>query len=335
MNTPDWSQYPAVVVWEMTRACRLVCRHCRAESRSQSDALELAGAEVAMVLDQVAEARPQLLILTGGDPSRRGDLMEVIAGARGRGLRVALSPSATPDFLRLDFDELVGMGICRVSLSLDGATPADHNGFRGVARAWSWTMKAAARLQQAGLGLQINSTVTASTIRQFDHLAEVVESLNPAGWTLFLVVPTGRAQRAELPAAEEVEELFEKLVKMSRRVKFEIRTTEGPHYRRLLMQRGEIPSRATNDGKGFVFISHRGDVCPSGFLPISGGNVRERPLLSIYREAELFQRLRDSALLEGRCGRCPYNQVCGGSRARAYATTGNYLAEDPLCCFQP
>ena len=287
------------------------------------------------MLDQVAEARPQLLILTGGDPSRRDDLFEVMDGARARGLRVAFSPSATPDLLKLDFGVLRDLGVCRVSLSLDGATPVAHNTFRGVKRAWSWTMEAAAKLRWAGVGLQINSTVTASTIAQFDHLAAVVESLSPAGWTLFLVVPTGRAGMNELPSAEDVERLFEKLLEMSRRVGFEIRTTEGPHYRRLLAQRGVTPTRCTNDGKGFVFVSHTGEVCPSGFLPVSGGNVRSRPLLTIYRDAPLFRRLREPALLEGRCGRCPFNSICGGSRARAFSTTGNYLAEDPLCNFEP
>ncbi|MCX7869338.1 MAG: radical SAM protein, partial [Terrimicrobiaceae bacterium] len=324
MNTPDWSLHPAVIVWEMTRACRLACRHCRAESRSARDPRELVGAEMEALLDQVEEARPQLLILTGGDPSRREDLLEAVAGARARGLRVAFSPSATPDLLDLDFGKLRELGVCRVSLSLDGATAAAHNSFRGVARAWAWTMEAAAKLRRAGLGLQINSTVTASTIAQFDDLAAVVESLAPAGWTLFLVVPTGRAGMNELPAAEDVERLFEKLVEMSRRVSFEIRTTEGPHYRRLLAQRGEAPPPAVNDGKGFVFVSHVGEVCPSGFLPVSGGNVRTRPLLEIYREAPLFQRLREPSLLQGRCGRCPFKAVCGGSRARAFATTGNY-----------
>lgn len=331
----DWSRHPAVVVWEMTRACRLACRHCRAVSRPWRDAGELAGSEVDRLLDQIAEAEPFLVILTGGDPSRREDLWDVMEGARARGLRVAFSPSATPDLLALDLDRLRELGICRVSLSLDGATPESHNRFRGVARAWSWTMEAAARLRRAGVGLQINSTVTASTIGEFDHLAAVVESLDPQGWTLFLVVPTGRAQMEELPRAEDVERLFEKLLELSRRVRFEIRTTEGPHYRRLLAQQGEDVARATNDGKGFVFISHTGEVCPSGFLPLAGGNVRERPLLEIYRDSELFRRLRNPSLLEGRCGRCPFAALCGGSRARAYALTGNYLAEDPLCPYEP
>jgi radical SAM protein with 4Fe4S-binding SPASM domain len=333
-----FSDYPAVVVWEMTRACRLACKHCRAVATTQAHPDQLVTMEGHRLIDQVAQTKPKLLILTGGDPSRRPDLLELISHASNRGLRVALSPGATPDLLALDFRELREAGVMRLSLSLDGATEADHNAFRGVTRAWRWTMQAVEKLREAGLPFQINSTITAENIGSFDALANVVESLNPAGWTIFLVVPTGRAGVSMLPSAVEIENLFVKLVEISRRVSFEIRTTEGQHFRRVLVQSGAPASQIpppVNDGKGFVFISHTGEICPSGFLPLVAGNVREDHLLATYRHSPIFTRLRDSGNLKGKCGRCRFNSLCGGSRARAFGLTGDPFSEEPLCSYQP
>jgi radical SAM protein with 4Fe4S-binding SPASM domain len=333
-----YADFPAVIVWEMTRACRLACRHCRAVATSEAHPSQLATSEGYRLIDQVAQARPQLLILTGGDPSRRPDLMEMIGYASAKGLRVALSPSATPDFLMLDFRELREAGVRRVSLSLDGATEEAHNAFRGVKRAWRWTMDAAHKLREAGLAFQINSTITSANLSSFDELASVVEGMEPAGWTIFLVVPTGRAGKDLLPDPAEVEVLFGKLVEMSRRVRFEIRTTEGQHYRRVLLQSGALPSEIpapVNDGKGFLFLSHIGEICPSGFLPLVAGNVRTHNVLATYRHSPVFTRLRNPQNLKGKCGRCAYQALCGGSRARAFGLTGDPFAEDPLCAYQP
>jgi AdoMet-dependent heme synthase len=337
MHGADFSDRPMVVVWEMTRACRLACRHCRAEARPDCDPDEICGAEVPVLLDRIAEAGPRLLILTGGDPSRRGDILGVIGAARDRGLRVAFSPSATPDLLALDFGALKEAGVWRASLSLDAATREEHDRFRGVKRAWDWTMRAMAAFGEAGIPVQINTTVTAHNIGSFRDMAETVRGLNPAGWTIFLVVPTGRAAADELPGAPEVEAFFEWLCEYSRTVPFEIRTTEGQHFRRVLLQkdaRGEAPA-ATNGAKGFVFVSHTGDICPSGFLPLVAGNVRRDNLLETYRHAPVFEKLRDPSLLKGKCGRCGFNRICGGSRARAYGLTGDVFAEEPLCAYQP
>jgi AdoMet-dependent heme synthase len=335
MSVDAFNERPMVVVWEMTRACRLACRHCRAEARPARDPRELSTEEGRGLIADIAEAAPRLLILTGGDPSRRDDLLGMVEEATARGLRVAFSPSATPDLLALDFGELKRAGVWRVSLSLDGATRSAHNAFRGVSRAWDWTMQAVERLHAEGIPFQINSSITASNIGSFDAMAHMVESLHPAGWTIFLVVPTGRAGMADLPGAADVEVMFEKLLEMSKRVDFEIRTTEGQHYRRLLAQRGAAQAAPTNGAKGFIFVSHIGDICPSGFLPVVGGNVRRDNLLASYREAPEFVALRNPANLRGKCGRCPFNRLCGGSRARAYASTGDLFAEDPLCSFQP
>lgn len=336
----DYSDAPAIVVWEMTRACRLACVHCRASAQPQRDPGELTTAEGKKLLDDIAAGEPMLLILTGGDPARREDALELISHAAGRGMRVAFSPSATPDFLKMDFRELKNAGVCRVSLSIDGATEDEHNAFRGVKRAWEWTMEAIRRLKEAGLGFQINSTITAGNIARFSDMVRLVEGLQPAGWTVFLAVPTGRGERVGLPDAEDVERLLEELVALSRRVDFEIRTTEGMHFRRVIAQgkAGEFrgrPPAPINDGRGFVFVSHKGDICPSGFLPLAVGNVRQDDFLSTYRDSPLFKKLRDPKNLGGKCGRCEFNRLCGGSRARAFGLTGDPFAEDPLCSYQP
>lgn len=342
MTFRNFDDRPVVVVWEMTRACRLACGHCRAEARTARDPAELTTEEGRRLIEQVAALSPWCLILSGGDPSRREDLVELIEYAAERGVRVALSPGATPDFLKIPPSVLRGAGVQRLSFSLDGATEASHNGFRGVARAWEWTMRGISRVREAGLAFQINSTITAETLGEFEELAGVVEQLSPAAWTLFLLVPTGRGRKQNLPPAVAVEKLFERLCELSRRVPFAISTTEGQHFRRVLLQdAAKAPERtaprvsSVNDARGFVFVSHRGEVCPSGFLPLVAGNVRRSPLIEIYREASLFRKLRDANELKGKCGRCEYRAVCGGSRARAFALTGDPFAEEPLCPYQP
>jgi radical SAM protein with 4Fe4S-binding SPASM domain len=342
MNLRNYDDRPVVVVWEMTRACRLACVHCRAEARTRRDPAELTTEEGHRLIEQVAALSPWCFILSGGDPSRREDLIGLIEYAAERGVRVALSPGATPDFLKISPADLRGAGVGRLSFSLDGATEASHNRFRGVSRAWEWTMRGISGAKEAGLPFQINSTVTAETLEEFEELAAVVERLGPVAWTIFLLVPTGRGHDQCLPSAAAVERLFERLCELSRRVPFAISTTEGQHFRRVLLQNaarfpGAPAPRVSgvNDARGFVFVSHRGEVCPSGFLPLVAGNVRRDPLIEIYREASLFRKLRNADELKGKCGRCEYRTVCGGSRARAFALTGDPFAEEPLCSYQP
>jgi radical SAM protein len=345
---------PFIVIWEVTRACALACRHCRAEAQPLHHPLELDHAESCALIDQVARAQPTLFVFTGGDPVRRPDLKELIRHAAGRGLRVGLTPSATPDLLRQDFGELKAAGVARLALSLDGATRASHDAFRGVPGTWDWTMEAIQHGRAAGIPLQINTTFTRQNLAEFDQFVALLEEIKPVLWSVFQLVPTGRARRADLLTAGEMEQLFLRLHELSRRASYDIKTTEGQHYRRVVLQQEKagqasrlsradrtsalISRRAPlgiNDGKGFVFISHTGEIYPSGFLPRSAGNIRRRELIDVYRNSPLFLSLRDTSLLKGKCGRCEFKNICGGSRARAYAFTGDYLAEEPLCVYQP
>lgn len=350
--TQDFAQAPMVIFWEITRACALACRHCRAQAQPKRHPLELTTQEGFRLLDQMAEFgnRP-IVIITGGDALMRRDVFDFISYGLSKGLIVSLSPSATalvrPETLRW----LKEAGLSRISFSVDGARPETHDAFRGVDGSFQRTQECIADALDAGLSLQVNTTVTRYSLPELTALTEIVQGSGAVLWDLFFLVPTGRALRDDMVSPQEHEQVFNWLYDLSQTVPFAVRTTLGQPYRRVMMQRqqaagkqvnsGSAPSTeghtmpSTNDGKGVCFISHIGQVQPSGFLPISAGNVRSGNLVDIYRQAPVFQELRDPNLLKGKCGVCPFNEVCGGCRARAYAMTGDYLQSDPSCAFQP
>lgn len=339
----DFNDRPFVIIWEITRACALACRHCRAEAEARAHPLQLSTEEGLHLIDQVKRANPALFIMTGGDPVMRRDLPQLARYATEQGLHVSLSPSATPRLVNSDFHELKREGIQRISLSLDGATREEHDAFRGVKGTWDWTMRAVQKAREADLPFQINTTITAGNITRMDAFKTLLLDLKPALWSVFLIVPTGRAHAEDMPAPEALEDFLTELYHFSLDAPFDVKTTEGPFYRRIQMQHGtpnqnrygrKVPL-GINDGKGFVFISHTGEINPSGFLPFHTGNVRRDELIDVYRHHPTFRHLRDADALRGKCGRCEFNTLCGGSRARAFALTGNPLNEDPLCAYVP
>ena len=345
---PDYDQVPVVIFWEVTRACAMVCRHCRAEAQPKRHPLELTTREGFALLDQMADFgnRP-IVVITGGDALMRRDVFDFVGYGLERGLIVSLAPSATalvrPETLR----RLKEAGLSRISFSLDGARPETHDSFRGVKGSFQRTHECIADAVQAGLSLQVNTAITRHSVPELDALAGLVEVSGAVLWDIFTLVPTGRALREDMISAQEHERVYHWIYDLSQRAPFAVRATLGQPYRRVIIQRQEAaggkgigPARgyqgaATNEGKGVCFVSHTGEVQPSGFLPLSAGNVRTRPLADIYRTAPLFRRLRDPGLLKGKCGICPFKVVCGGCRARAYAVTGDYLEEEPSCVFQP
>jgi radical SAM protein len=344
----DFDARPLLVIWEMTQACDLKCTHCRANSRSQRHPLELSTAEAFHLVDQVAAMKVPLFVLTGGDPLKRPDLLPVIQYARRRGVRTSLTPGTTPLLTREMIFQVKHVGVLRLALSLDGSTAALHDGFRGVAGSYQHTLDAVTWCHEAHLSVQINTVMSRQNLTDIDKMIELLSSLRVVLWSVFFLVPTGRAQVKDLLSPEEHEQVFAKLYGASKQLSFPITTTEGQHYRRFLLQQklkqptakfqsdliAQAP-RGVNDGKGFMFVSHTGDVYPGGFLPLSAGNILWEPLRTIYQESPLFRSLRDSTQLKGKCGHCPYNEVCGGSRARAYALTGDPLAEEPCCAYVP
>jgi radical SAM protein with 4Fe4S-binding SPASM domain len=258
-----------------------------------------------------------------------------------------MTPSATPLLNRESLIHLKQAGLRRLALSLDGPNPALHDSFRGVPGSFARTLDAMQCANDIGLPVQINTTVSRRNIAELENVLYVVKKFRIVMWSLFFMVPTGRAEAADLPSPEEFESAFARIYRLAQDVPFKVKTTEAQHYRRYLLQRrrqlnvGETVANGVsgilpiNEGKGFMFISHTGEVQPSGFLPVSAGNVRQAHVSDIYRDSELFRQLRDTDNLLGKCGDCEFRNLCGGSRARAYAVSGNAFAEDPSCTYIP
>lgn len=371
----DASERPFIVIWEVTRACQLVCTHCRADAIRTRNRFELTTDEGRSLLDDLASfGTPHpLVVLTGGDPFERPDLPELVAHGTRIGLNMALSPSVTDRLTRSVLVELHDAGAKAVSLSLDGATAHSHDSFRGVEGVFDATLEAARTVREIGLRLQINTTVTRGNVLELPRMLKHVLDQGAALWSVFFLVPTGRGKDLQPLTAVEEEEVLHWLHDVSDLVA--IKTTEAPHYRRIAIQRagfdpvdvrkldeafplgplrsqlranttellsGHEPRRHrprppidVNSGRGFAFVDHVGVVYPSGFLPTAVGSVHEKSFPEIYRGSELLQTLRNPDAFGGRCGQCEFRAVCGGSRSHAYATTGNPLGEDPSCAHQP
>jgi radical SAM protein len=321
--------------------------------------MELNAEEAKHLIDEVKALGAPAFVLTGGDPLKRPDIFELVKHASTNGVRISLTPSATPLLTREAIHKLKQCGLARLAVSLDGPDARAHDAFRRVPGSYEWTLAALRWAREEGMPVQINTTIARHNLQYLDSMIELLEQLDIVLWSVFFLVPTGRGSAIDLIAAEEFEPVFEKLYETSRRISFDIKSTEAQHYRRYLLQRrteekrkgnaqslpallgagtpdgiGRAP-RGINDGKGFEFISPLGEVFPSGFLPVSAGNVRKQSLTERYRHSPLFVALRDSSNLKGKCGICEFREVCGGSRARAYALTGDPFAEEPCCIWQP
>ncbi len=342
-----FARSPLIVIWEVTRSCDLACVHCRASAIADREPGELTTAEGKALIGEIREFGRPLFVLTGGDPLKRPDIHDLIAHAAKTGLVTNLSPSGTPLLTHAALLRARDSGLAGVSISLDGSTEEIHDRFRGVPGSFRWSLDGAAAATALGLRLQINTTLTPHNLDDLPAIAHLVGGLEAKRWVLFLLVPTGRANAGQQVSPGQIEKVFEWLARLSRTAPFRIKTTEGPHYRRVALQQGAADEASgagqgharfvpgMSDGSGFVFISSKGEIQPSGFLPVTAGNVKTDSLVNIYREHPLFVVLRNTDLLEGRCGRCEYREVCGGSRARAFALTGDWLAEDPACAYQP
>ncbi len=351
LHTPiDIARQAYVVIWEITRACALTCRHCRAVAQPRRDSRELTTVEGYALIDQIAAWGAPILVLTGGDPLMRPDCFDLIAYGSSCGVGISFSPSATARLDRSALQRARRAGLRRIALSLDGATAAVHDAFRQVPGTYVRTLRTIQEAQEMGLGVQIHTTVSRHNQADLPALAELVSQLRPVLWSLFFLVPTGRARVTDVLDATAHEQVLEWLCGMRPYLPCDVKTTEAPYFRRILLQRGAArsvgsschtsdglvrPTTTINDGKGFCFISHIGEVCPSGFLPLSAGNVRQTPLPMIYQDTPLFRALRDHNRLKGKCGVCEFRALCGGSRAKAFALTGDYLAADPCCAYEP
>lgn len=340
----DFAQAPMLLIWEVTRACALACRHCRASAEDRRDPRELSFEQGCRLIDDVARMGTPLIIFTGGDPLQRDDLEDLCRHAVARGLRVGTIPAATPRLTRERILSLKAAGVHQLAISLDGPDAARHDAFRRIEGTFDQAMRGVQWIREAGVPLQINTVFGAWNANEFDEMAERVASLEPVFWEVFFLVPTGRGSELTGCAAEQMEALFARLYDFANRVKFIVKVTEGQHFRRYVSQRGGpaamgrlmMSGRPVNAGHGFCFVDHTGEVCPSGFLPIPCGNVKTTSVVDVYREHPVFRELRDFSKLEGKCAVCEYRDLCGGgSRARSYAVTGRWMASEPFCAHEP
>lgn len=358
MEVADFSQSPFTIAWEVTRACAFACVHCRADAQHRADPNELNTEESLRLIDRIKDFGNPILIFTGGDPMMRKDLFELIAYATQKGLRCSLTPTATALPTPERMQKAREAGIRRIALSLDAPTAVAHDAFRQVPGSWQRTINILRNAQSAGLSAQVNTTVSTYNVNLLADMVPFIQEVGAVQWSVFFLVPTGRAQMQWMISPEEHERVFHWLYDLSKTAPFDIKATAAPMYRRVAIERRiaeqgnsspvtfqgagfqyadglNRPTRGVNDGNGFLFISHIGEIQPSGFLPITAGNVRTDDVVEVYRHSKLFTELRNPDMIKGRCGICEYRDVCGGQRGRAYGITGDYLETDPACSYIP
>jgi radical SAM protein len=370
MAAIDFDKAPMLLFWETTRSCDLACRHCRAEALPHPLPGQLSTAAGMRFLEDAATftPRPPVLIFTGGDPFMRPDIFALAEHARGLGMPLGFAPSVTPRLTRDVARRMHAVGAKTVSVSLDGAVAATHEGVRGVAGHFARTEAAVRMLVAEGHTVQINTTVMRRNVEELADVAALVADWGARIWEVFFLVRVGRGAELEELSASENEDVVHFLADAACHG-FIVRTVEAPFFRRVVAERADTPpdadlaarfrlgglyrrlatrlrerlgvpgpsraqSMGTRDGKGIVFVSHDGDVYPSGFLPLALGNVRRRSIVDIYREDPLLRAIR-AARFSGRCGSCGFAERCGGSRARAFATFGDALGDDPACTYRP
>ncbi|MHB0981394.1 MAG: heme b synthase [Thermoleophilia bacterium] len=360
---------PKLIAWEVTRSCNLSCVHCRASAEKGPYPGELTLEQGKALIDDIVSFSNPVLILTGGDPLMRADIFEIVGHARAAGLRVVMSPNGTlvtPEVAR----KMKEAGIPRISISIDFPTAELHDKFRGVPGAFEGAVRGVRTAIEAGVQVQINSTITRLNVEYLDDLLALAEDLGAVALHPFLLVPTGRGKDLgpeELPP-EDYERTLNWVYDRQKTSRIFFKPTDAPHYHRIMRQRakedgidlkelkmhpqshaamagkvgkaghpGDLDShsRGCLAGIGFCFISHVGQVQPCGYFDVVAGDVKERPFSEIWQTSPLFQDLRDVDKLGGKCGICEYRRVCGGCRARAYEVSGDYLAEEPYCVYEP
>jgi radical SAM protein len=365
-QTADFASSPLMFYYEVTLACDLVCKHCRASAQERPHPDELSTEQAKALLSQAASfPRRPTVVLTGGDPLKRHDLIELLRHAAACGLEPVLTPSATPLATREAFERVREAGVRRLGISLDGADARTHDAFRGWEGSFQRTLGMLRAARDLDLAVQVNTTVCGRNVGQLDAIAELLASYGIAMWAVFFLVPVGRGIDEEPLSAEACEQVFERLFHHARTQPYAVKTTEAPHYRRFVLQRGADPLAGPArpsppaplpkgegkrwqaaarghraplgviDGRGIMFVSHTGEIYPAGFLPLCCGRFPQDSVVQTYQAHPTFLALRDPDHFKGKCGVCEYRQVCGGSRARAYAATGDPLESDPACVYVP
>ena len=384
MHNFDIREKPFIIFWELTRACLLACKHCRAKAQKERHPDELTTEEAFNVIEQITEfGKPYpLVVITGGDPLMRDDVFEIISEATSKGIRTAIAFSGTKLATREKLELMKDAGIARIAISLDGSRAGIHDYFRGIRGTFETSMKILDMAKELEISRQINTTVTTFNMSDLPNLVKICIEKEVALWDVFFVVPTGRAKAEYMPSAQQFEDILSWLYDVGKETPLNVKSSAATHLRRIeyMRDKGVQPEfgelyyelrakldevedelgiegngkpivagahgrslaadgirrmMGITDGRGMFFISHIGEVYPSGFLPIVAGNVRETSLKEIYMKSPVFQDLKDPEKLKGKCGKCEFRYICGGSRARAYAMTGDYLAAEPRCIYKP
>lgn len=352
MVARDFSKNPMLVYWEMTQACGLACKHCRAEAMPTANPFELSTEESKRFLRSLVDFGDPLphVILTGGDPLSRKDIYELIDYANGIGLEVSITPSATPELTNEAISKLKAHGIQSLGLSLDGSCAEKHDNIRAVPGTFDRTIEAARHCGRIGMPIQVNTLVAEETASDLPKIYDLLSREFPVmRWSLFMLISIGRGKALNEVSPEEGERIMRWVFDLSRRSPFAVKTTEAPSYRRIAIDMMKSAGMAKpdmktssvykgfqiRDGHGIVFVSNLGEIYPSGFLPLHCGNVRKDSLVEIYRNSEIFKGLHSPDQFHGKCGACEYSHICGGSRARAFAYTGDPLGTDPFCPYEP
>lgn len=341
-TTDDFSRHPLMFYYEVTRACDLVCKHCRASAQETAAPDELSHDDAIRLIDNIAQfERKPTVCFTGGDPLKRADLFELIAHATERGISSALTPSATPLATREAFQKAKDAGVSAIGLSIDGPNPEVHDAFRGFSGSFAKAMEMLRYAEELDLPVQVNTSVTKRNFMLVRQIADTLTSKAVKMWSVFFLVPVGRGLEETRISPAEYLDVFEELRQLSHSQPFAVKTTEAPHYRAYLLSKSEDPlskrsarERAplgVTDGRGIMFVGHNGEIFPAGFLPIVCGRFPNDSVIDVYQNHPLFVALHNPDNYKGKCGRCPYRAVCGGSRSRSYALTGDPLAEEPDC----
>ncbi len=369
MTAPMAAPPLRLMFWETTKACNLRCQHCRAVPEAERSRVELTTKEAFGLIDQIAEIAKPVLILSGGEPLYRSDIFDIGAYGFSKGFRMALATNGTM-IDRPIAEQIKGTGFSRVAISLDGAVPATHDAFRGIPGSHARAVDALRLLREAGVSTQINSTIARHNVKELPALLDLALSLDADALHIFMLVPVGCgvsiADREMLPA-DEYERVLNWFYDQSKSVTIDLKATCAPHYFRVRAQRiveerkhgdrstpfvavgtqmkaapdpgGGRPlsamTRGCLAGTAVCFVSNAGDIYPCGYLPVSAGNVRQQKFGEIWSRSAVFEKLRDSSALGGKCGICKYEGICGGCRARAFSDNGDYLAEEPFCTYEP
>lgn len=352
MQLADQNKHvPRLIFWELTEGCNLKCVHCRATAQEERNINELSTDEAFRIIDEIVSFSNPILILTGGEPLYRPDFFDIAKYAIEKGLRVALATNGT----LIDKEiakKIKDVGIKRVAISIDGSTKEKHDQFRGVEGAFDQALLGAKHIRDEGLELQFNSTISKSNVDDLENILNLSLKEKAKALHLFMLVPVGcglQLADSQMLPPSQYEEILEWFYSRSRELPIEFKATCAPHYYRIIRQKakeaGEKVTFQTHGmtamtkgclaGTGVFFISHKGKVQPCGYLPVEAGDLNKQSVQEVWDNSPVFNKLRDQSKLEGKCCVCEYTNVCSGCRARAYSETGNYMAEEPYCDYEP